>query len=47
MDCQNTFLNGQPELFCTSTATDNISLMWLVSSYLKALFFNQYPRKTG
>lgn len=46
MDCQNTLLNGQPELFCTPTAADNVRLIWLVSSYLKALFFNQYPRKT-
>lgn len=46
MDCQNTFENGQPELFCTSNASDNVSLTWLVSCYLKVLFFNQYPRKT-
>lgn len=46
MGCQNTFENGQPGLFCVLDATDNVSLTWLVSCYLKVLFFNQYPRKT-
>lgn len=45
MDCQNTFENGQLELFCTLNATDNVSLAWLAICYLKDLFFNQYPRK--
>lgn len=46
MNCQNTFLNGQPELFFISSAADNGSLMWLANCYLKVPFFNQYPRKT-